>query len=139
MTAPTKPLPILDNVSRRWFEAAAQGRLLIQKSAADNTYQWYPRAHVVGSLSPDVDWVEAAGTGRIYSYTIVHRTPNAEFADDCPYVLAIVELDEGVRLSTRIVDTPLDQLRCDLPVRVTFERIDDEITLAYFTATEDAA
>lgn len=134
MTETFIPLPIMDSVSKPWFEAAAEDRLLIQRSTSTGKYQWYPRAHVVGTLETDVEWVEAAGTGRIYSFTIVHRTPNAEFAEETPYVLALVELDEGVRVSTRIVETPLDDIVCDLPVTVVFSKINDDVTLPYFKA-----
>lgn len=134
MTESFNPLPIMDALTTPWYEAAAEGKLLIQRSSSTGQYQWYPRAHVVGTLETDVEWVEAAGTGKIYSFSIVHKTPNAEFASETPYVLAIVELDEGVRLTTRIVETPLDDITCDMPVKVVFSRINDEITLPYFKA-----
>jgi len=134
MTESFSPLPIMDSLSKPWFDAAAEGRLLIQRSTSTGNYQWYPRAHVVGTLETDVEWVEAAGTGRIYSFTIVHKTPNAEFAGATPYVLALVELDEGVRLSTRIVETPLEDIVCDLQVTVVFNKISDDVTVSYFKA-----
>lgn len=134
MTNALKPLPILDSLSEPWFAAAADGRFLIQRSISTGKYQWYPRAHVVGTLATDLEWVEAAGTGKIYSFTIVRKTANAEFAVDTPYVLALVELDEGVRVSTRIVDTPFERLACDMPVKVVFNHVNDEVTLPYFTA-----
>lgn len=134
MTDTFSPLPVMDSVSKPWFEAAAEGRLLIQRSTSTGKYQWYPRAHVVGTLETDLEWAEAAGTGRIYSFTIVHKTPNAEFAGETPYVLALVELDEGVRLTTRIVETPLEDIACDLPVTVVFSQVTDGVTLPYFKA-----
>lgn len=134
MTDSFSPLPIMDSLSKPWFDAAAEGRLLIQRSTSTGNYQWYPRSHVVGTLETDVEWVEAAGTGRIYSFTIVHKTPNAEFAGETPYVLALVELDEGVRLSTRIVETPLEDIVCDLHVTVVFNKISDDATVPYFKA-----
>jgi uncharacterized OB-fold protein len=65
----------------------------------------------------------------LHTFSVVHRTPNEEFAGETPYVFAIVELDEGVRLTTRIVDVPFEALRCDMPVEVVFTDV-----LPMFTA-----
>lgn len=69
----------------------------------------------------------------------MHRTPNPEFAGKAPYVFAIVELDEGVRMSARIVGTPHEQLACDMPVRVVFTTLEDGTTVPNFTADQEPA
>jgi len=112
--------PITDQRSQEWFHAAARGELLIQRCADCEAFQWYPRGHCAACGSPNVDWHQAQGTGTLHTFSVVHRTPNAEFADETPYVFAIVELVEGVRLTTRIVDVPFEELRCDMPVKVVF-------------------
>jgi uncharacterized OB-fold protein len=121
------PVPIPDAHSAAYWEAAADGRLLIQRCSACGAHQFYPRQHCVQCFAADPAWVEARGTGRLHTFTVVHKTPNAEFAHACPYVFAIVELDEGPRIATRVVDVELDALRCDMPVRVVFG------DLPYFT------
>lgn len=130
---PAKPTPILDGRSREWFDAAAAGKLLVQRCDSCGHTQFYPRAHCVECFSRDVGWLEAAGTGTLHTFTVVHRTPNAEFSDDCPYVLAIVELDEGPRVSSRIVDVPLDEIRCDMAVEAVFDRGDGAVVSPLFT------
>ena len=77
--------------------------------------------------------MQAAGTGTLHTFSIVHRTPNPEFADRTPYVFAIVELDEGPRMSTMIVDVDFDALVCDMPVRVVFPA-SAGVVLPMFTA-----
>jgi uncharacterized OB-fold protein len=129
--------PIPDEHSRAYWDAAADGRLLIQRCSACATHQFYPRRHCVTCFADEPAWVEARGTGRLHTFSVVHRTPNAEFAGDAPYVFAIVELDEGVRVSTRIVDTPHEQLACDMPVRVVFGTTADGFTLPEFTADKE--
>jgi uncharacterized OB-fold protein len=129
--------PIPDEHSRAYWDAAAEGRLLIQRCGACATHQFYPRRHCAACLAPEPEWVQARGSGRLHTYSVVHRTPNAEFAGDAPYVFAIVELDEGVRVSARIVDTPHEQLACDMPVRVAFTPGDDGFTYANFTADQE--
>jgi uncharacterized OB-fold protein len=128
--------PIADAHSAKWWEAAADGRLLLQRCNACGARQFYPRAHCTSCLAPDPAWVEASGTGTLHTFTVVRKTPNAAFADDCPYVFAIVELDEGPRVTTRIVDADPAVLRCDQPVRVVFPEIDGEPVLPCFTPEE---
>ena len=127
---PDRPQPIPDALSQPWWDAVADGRLLIQRCTACASYQFYPRAHCTACFVPGPVWVEAAGTGRLHTFTVVHRTPNAEFAG-APYAFAIVELDEGVRLATTIVDADLDRLACEDRVRLV------PGPLPCFTTTEE--
>ena len=115
-----KPGPLPDALTRPYWDAAAEGRLLVQRCEACGEHQWYPRAHCVACGAGEPAWVEAAGTGRLHTFSVLHKTPNPEFAADLPYVLAIIELDEGVRVSANVVDVDHDALACDLPVRVVF-------------------
>ena len=115
-----KPRPIADELTQPYWDAAADGRLLIQRCAACERHQWYPRAHCVVCGAADPAWVEAKGTGRLHTFTVLQKTPNPEFQGDLPYVLAIVELDEGVRVSANVVGVDHDALRCEMPLQVTF-------------------
>jgi uncharacterized protein len=112
-------LPLTDRFSQAYWDAAREGTLLIQRCAACGRYQFYPRGHCAHCFAPDPEWAPASGRGRVHTYTVVRRTPNAEFAADCPYVLAIIELDEGPRMTARIVGDP-DGLACDQRVHVVF-------------------
>jgi uncharacterized protein len=105
--APGLP-PLTDEFSQAYWDAARDGTLLLQRCAACGGYQFYPRRHCAACFAPDPAWVPASGRGRLHTYTVINRTPNAEFAADCPYVLAIIELDEGPRLTARIVADPAD-------------------------------
>ena len=115
-----KPGPLPDALTRPYWDAAAEGRLLVQRCEACGEHQWYPRAHCIACGAGEPAWVEAAGTGRLHTFSVLHKTPNPEFAADLPYVLAIIELDEGVRVSANVVDGDHAVLACDLPVRVVF-------------------
>jgi uncharacterized OB-fold protein len=134
----TSILPITDRRSEEWFAAAAEGRLLVQRCTACGRHQFYPRRHCAACGVLDVEWTEATGTGRLHTFTVVHRTPNAEFGARTPYVFAIVELDEGPRMTTSIVGVPFDRLRCDMPVHVVFpEAAEGAPVLPVFTPIED--
>ena len=131
---PKKPVPVLDDLSRVYWDAAGEGRLLIQRCRACGEHQFYPRGHCVHCFGSDLEWVRASGTGRLHTFSVVYRTSDPTLAEDLPYVFAIVELDEGPRLTVNVVDTPPSELLCDMPVRVVFTRLSDEIALPNATA-----
>jgi uncharacterized protein len=116
-----KPTPLRDGHSERYWDAARRGTLLIQRCAACGAYQFYPRRHCTRCFASDPEWIAASGRGTLHTFSIVERSTNPEFADDCPYVFAIVELEEGVRMATRIVDADRDRLVCDAAVTVTWQ------------------
>jgi hypothetical protein len=84
-----------------------------------------------------VKWVEASGRGTVYSYTVVHRAANEAFADQVPYVIALIDLEEGVRLMTRLSPRPVS-VRVGAQVIVHFERVTDEVTLPIFRLAQAA-
>lgn len=111
--------PLADQFSQGYWNAAGEGTLLLQRCRTCGRHQFYPRGHCVHCFAPDPEWTPASGHGRLHTYTVVQRTPNAEFAADCPYVLAIIELDEGPRMTARIIGEA-DDIACDQQVHVVF-------------------
>ncbi|TMA99719.1 MAG: OB-fold domain-containing protein, partial [Deltaproteobacteria bacterium] len=83
-------------------------------------------------LSSATEWVRASGRGTVYSFTVTYQNQAAGFREELPYVLAIVELDEGVRMMTNVVGCAPDAVRIGMPVQVVFEDVTAEITLAKF-------
>jgi hypothetical protein len=125
------PQPITTELTEPFYAAAAEGRLLIQRCGATGRAQWYPRTHSVHDIRADVEWIEASGRGEIYTFSVVRRAP---FDDvEAPYVFAIVELEEGVRMATNIVGVDPADVRIGMPVTVTFQQRGDH-ALPMFTA-----
>lgn len=124
-------LPSVYALTEPFWAAAREGRLLIQRCRSCGAYQWYPRGHCRYCLAAEPEWVEASGKGRVHTFTIVERSsaPGLE----APYVFAVVELEEGVRLAANLIDVPPGRISCELPVHVAFEKLTDEITLPQFT------
>lgn len=91
-------VPITDSESAPYWEAAANGRLVVKGCRDCGARHWYPRAHCPRCGSPETEWVHSAGRGRIHSYTTIHRAQQASFRDRVPYTLALVDLDEGPRI-----------------------------------------
>lgn len=114
-----RPLPAGYPETERYWEAAAEGRLLLNECGDCGLVYHYPRANCPDCLSGDVAWVEAAGTGTVYTYAVSHRVSNWP-EETLPLINAIVELDEGPRLNTNLVDCEPDEVAVGTPVEVSF-------------------
>ena len=127
-----KPLPTMTPWSAPFWEGCRKGELLIQKCQDCQTFIFYPKMYCPDCLSSNLEWAKASGKGKVYSHMTVYAFQPTEFADDVPYVVAIIELDEGVRMMSNIVGCPPDDVHCGIEVQVVFEKVTDAITLAKF-------
>lgn len=89
-----------------------EGRFMLQRSRSSGHYVFYPRTIAPGSGTDDLEWVEARGTGTVYSVTVVRPRPPAE-----PYNVALIELDEGPRLMSRVEGLPAEEVRIGMRVK----------------------
>jgi len=136
MSKLAKPIPVPNEDSKPYWEGCNAGKLLIQRCKACATPRFYPRI-VCGSCgSMDSDWIETTGRGSVFSYSIIHRAPSPAFKDDVPYVLAIVELEEGVRMMTNVVKCDVSTVAIGMPVQVVFDRVSEEIAVPKFVPAE---
>ncbi|MSO77387.1 MAG: Zn-ribbon domain-containing OB-fold protein [Alphaproteobacteria bacterium] len=108
------PAPPLNPEVQPYWDGATAGRLMIMRCKDTGKPYFYPRAHSPFTGSENVEWVEAKGTGVIYSWSVLRRAPE-------PYALAYVTLDEGVTMLTNIVDCDFDKLACGQKVKVVFK------------------
>ena len=130
-----KPLPTPSNLSRPFWDATKQHRLTFQRCKLCGTHVFYPRdicpgpeCFGVGSM----EWAESSGRGWGYSYTLSHQPAHPGFVPEVPYVFAIVQLEEGVRMNTNIVGIDHGDLRIGMPVEVVWDDVTPEITLPKF-------
>ena len=129
----TGPIPKPTPETLPFWEAAKRHTLLIQRCDDCATHYFYPRPLCPACLSRRVRWVEASGRGRLHTFAINHRPPR-NFPVAAPFVIGIVELEEGARMMSHIVDVEADPaaIRCEMPLEVVFEDITEEITLPKF-------
>lgn len=120
-----------DSDTRPYWEGLAQGELRIQRCASCSRAVFYPRSLCPHCHADNLSWIVASGRGTIYSYTVAHQAFGM-FAEETPFIVAIIELEEGVRMMSRIIDAPRERVAIGLPVQVTFERAGENITLPYF-------
>jgi uncharacterized OB-fold protein len=104
---------------------------VIQRCTSCQHAQLYPRDRCLVCRGP-VEWVEAGGRGTVYSFTVIRQNYSRPFRDWIPYVVALVDLEEGPRLMTNIVGCEPDALRIGMAVRAQFEAVSDEAGIALF-------
>ena len=132
-----KPGPRPDRDSEFYWEAARRHTLMLQQCDECGRFRFYPRAVCPFCLSDKLQWKEVNGRGVVYSFTIIYRPPSPAFRDDVPYVLALIDLPEGVRMMSNIIGCSPDDVYIGMPVVVTFEDVSDEITLPKFRPEAD--
>jgi uncharacterized protein len=108
----------LAELSEPFFAAAAEQRLVIPRCSACERYFFYPTVLCPYCHTMGHEWVDASGRGRIYSFTVVHRAPAAGVPT--PYVVGVVELDEGIRMMSNIIDCSPDDVEIGMAVSVRF-------------------
>jgi uncharacterized protein len=128
----TRMEPPVTEAAAQFWEATRCKELQIPWCNACGKAFWYPRELCPNCLSDDIEWRPASGAGTVYSCSTMAKPANPLMADRVPYVVALVELQEGPRLMTNIVGCDPADVRIGLPVQVTWEELSDGRNLALF-------
>lgn len=131
-TMSQRPIPVPDPSTAPYWQGARAGRLLLPRCLDCGQAHFYPKSICPFCRSARLDWLEAAGTGTVYSFTLVNRAPSPAFAGAVPYAVALVALDEGPHLMSNIVDCASDAVRIGMKVRARFLDLDDTTGLPVF-------
>lgn len=132
MTEYLKPIPVPDKVSKTFWQGCEQQQLLLQKCRDCGRFQFYPRPICINCMSQNLEWVRSSGEGIIHTFTVTHQNGTPGFAKETPYVFAIIELTEGVHLTSNVVGCAPEQVFIGMPVKVFFEPISPGISLPKF-------
>lgn len=127
-----KPLPEILPETREYWEAAKRHDLLLQKCMDCGQIIYFPRFICFKCLSENLGWFKASGYGIIYSYTIIRQPAHQSFEQDVPYVYAIIEVDEGSRMISNIVNIDPEKVKIGMKVKVIFEDVSREISIPKF-------
>ena len=128
----SKPLPAPEDpqLTAPFWEAAKRHELLIPRCPRCDAYFWYPRPACPTCLREDWEWTSVSGKARLHTFTLVRQPADPSFLDDTPYVYAVVQLEEGPRMISNVIDAdPLAEVEVDMPLEVTFDDVTDEWTL----------
>ncbi|MBI2184842.1 MAG: Zn-ribbon domain-containing OB-fold protein [Thaumarchaeota archaeon] len=120
-----KPLPYITNYSQGFWEGTKAGELRIQKCNACSHKQWIPKAACEECGSIDLSWIKSGGKGKVYSYSIIrHVVMNSmAFEKEIPYALALIDLDDGVRVVGQVVECKPEDVKIGMEVEAFFEDI----------------
>ena len=125
-------LPQIDDFTQAWWDAAADGRLLFRRCNACGAAHYYPRPFCPTCWSEDGAWEQASGRATLYTWSVVFMNDLPPFKERLPYIAAVVDLEEGPRMMTTLVDCEADQLTVGMPVEVTFRQETDTVTVPVF-------
>ena len=127
-----KPLPQPNEITGPFWEASKNHELKLQRCGSCGGYRYPPGEICPHCRSNNLEWVKVSGRGKVYTWSVIHQVYHPAFAEEVPYALVAVELEEGPRMVTNLVGCPPEEISVDMPVAVTFEDVTDEISLPKF-------
>ncbi|MBN2059213.1 MAG: OB-fold domain-containing protein [Deltaproteobacteria bacterium] len=127
-----KPLPQPNPDTQPFWNGYGKHELRFQKCDDCGHVRWQASMICPMCYSTDTGWIVARGRGKVYSYVVYHRAYHPAFNGDLPYVVAVVELDEGPHLLTNIVGCPPEDAFCEMPVEVSWDDVAEGISLPKF-------
>jgi hypothetical protein len=132
-----RPIPRRTPISAPFFDAAREGRLILQRCPRDGFFA-YPRNRCPGCLRDDWQWDDLSGRGTLHSFTIDRVGHDPALARERPLIVVLVDLEEGPRLASRLVGCAPEDVRIGMPVDAVFEDLGRE-TLIHFTPRASAS
>jgi uncharacterized protein len=135
MMEPDRPLPQpVTPESRPYWDGLKEGKLLLPRCADCGHTFFYPRVLCPQCASRAITWIQASGRGRLHAFGIAHQSFNKAFKVAPPYVLAMIELEEGPHMLSNLINVAPDPktVTCDMPVEVVFQKVTDDVTLPLF-------
>lgn len=133
--APERPLPTITELNAPFWQAARQDKLVMQRCKACREFVWCPRPACVECGSDELEWEELSGRGTVYSFTIIRQATGRGakvFEKEIPYAIAWVDLVEGPRFYTNIVECAVDAIEIGMSVQAVFDSLTEEISLPKF-------
>jgi uncharacterized OB-fold protein len=130
-TLALRALPAPDNASQHYWQSAADGKLVVQRCTSCGQYQFYPRA-LCTSCAGETEWVDASGRGTLHTYTVIRQNRSPAFAALSPYAVGIVELEEGVRMMSNIVECDVEELTVGMALEVLLLKAADDVGLPFW-------
>ena len=138
MTQTQRPIPVMQPWTHDFWKATKQGKLMIQHCNECNANIFFPKKVCPECWSESLTWIESSGKAKIYTFTVMMDMVEPKFAGDLPYVLAMVDLDEGIRMTTRIVNCEPGDVVIGLDVEVVFEEVSPECSLPMFQPADES-
>lgn len=137
MSGYAKPLPISSPESQPFWEGCRRHELLLQRCPQCQAF-WFPPSMLCPECLGTVwEWTKTSGRGSVYSFVVFHRIYHTGFANEIPYVVAVVELEEGPHLISNLIGCDPHAVHCEMHVEVVFEDVSEAVTLPKFRPRKD--
>jgi uncharacterized OB-fold protein len=127
-----KPLPEFRPETQPYWDACKRHKLVLPKCKTCGRFFFYPRALCPNCMSQDLEWVEASGKAKVWTFATHHMGPSKAYKGEPPYVVAMIEIQEGVMMMTNIVNCKPEDVRIGMDVEVVFDDVTSEVTLPKF-------
>ena len=132
-----RPLPKPTPATQAFWDGAKKSKLMLQWDPTAKKYQFWPRANSVRTGKRNLQWKATSGKGELYSFTITH-VPTPGFEARAPYVIGMIELDEGVRIIANLINIKIDDVEIGMRMKVAWEKLSDDITYFAFEPNKRA-
>ncbi len=133
------PRPLPDRDTQPFWDGCQEERFLLPICAACGEGRWPPGPMCPACQSQEVNWVESAGQGEVYSWIVANHPVHPDLVDQVPYVVALIELEHGIRVVGNVAGCEPDDVEAGMPVELYFEELEDGSRLPNFRATGGAA
>lgn len=127
-----KPLPQVTPITKPYWDGLNEGFIQLQRCDRCEIYIFYPRSHCTSCLSSDMTWQRVSGEGTLHTFTITTQPTAPHFQDEVPQLLAMVDLDVGVRVTSTLTNVNQEEIKVGMRLKPHFDRVSDEITLLRF-------
>jgi uncharacterized protein len=128
----SKPIPAITPDMREFFDGARAGRLMVQKCDNCGTLR-FPAHDLCSKCNSTASrWVPVSGRGEVFSFNIMHQHYHPGFAKEVPYAVVVVELEEGCKFISNLLGVKPHDIRCGMPVEVTFEKLNEDVSIPKF-------
>jgi len=127
-----KPLPKMEGLTKEFYDWCRKRELRFQRCKQCGSFRHVPREVCAECSSFDWEWALSSGRGSIFTWTVVEHGLHPAFVKLPPFAPVVIEMEEGVRLLSQILDVTPDELKVGMPVQVAFKALTHEVTLPYF-------
>jgi uncharacterized OB-fold protein len=127
------PLPVPSVETQPFWDAVQERRLIMPRCETCGAVTFPPSVACPRCGGDTFAWAEMSGRGKVFSFVVYHRVYHPAFTDKVPYVLALIELEEGPRLVSNVVNMPIAEVCCEMPVQVVYEEVRDGFLIPKFT------
>ena len=127
-----KPLPEIQPYSQAFWDGTKERKLLVQHCNSCGANIFYPRRDCPECWSQDLGWIEASGRATVYSFSVTYEGVEEKFVEDLPIILAWIDLPEGIRIHTNLLECNPTEVQIGMEVEVLFKSVTDDITLPFF-------